>query len=73
MQSKEVEKLRSLIGNLGKLLSNCSLMCLAIYLVNCLFLKILRFKSPTERLSKFYRNIHTTKNLITRIFGLFIN
>jgi hypothetical protein len=40
-----------------------------IHLINRLPFRVLRFKSPMEMLSTFYPNLHTTNNLVPRIFG----
>ena len=41
----------------------------AAHLINRLFSRILGFKSPMDILSTFYPNLHTTNNLVPRIFG----
>jgi hypothetical protein len=41
----------------------------AAHLTNRLPSRVLGFKSPMEMLSTFYPNLHTTNNLVLRIFG----
>jgi hypothetical protein len=41
----------------------------AAHLINRLPSRVLGFKSPREMLSTFYPNLHTTNNLVPRIFG----
>jgi transposase InsO family protein len=41
----------------------------ATHLINRLPSRVLGFKSPMEILSTFYPNLHTTNNLVPRIFG----
>ena len=41
----------------------------AAHLINRLPSRILGFKSPMDILSTFYPNLHTTNNLVPRIFG----
>ena len=41
----------------------------AAHLINKLPSRILGFKSPMDILSTFYPNLHTTNNLVPRIFG----
>ena len=41
----------------------------AAHLINILPSRILGFKSPMDILSTFYPNLHTTNNLVPRIFG----
>ena len=50
-------------------LSGGKAVLIAIHLINRLPSRVLGFKSPMETLSTFYPDLHTTNNLIPRIFG----